>query len=86
MTMSAGFPEDNPWGDRQLADTDKDLLALINEGLSLSNVPGVAFEYSNLGYALLGKIITNVSGMPYQQYIRKQPVKPLGMMASLLRL
>jgi CubicO group peptidase (beta-lactamase class C family) len=82
MTMSAGFPEDNPWGDRQLADTDKDLLALINEGLSLSNAPGVAFEYSNLGYALLGKIVTNVSGMPYQQYIRTNLLEPLGMMAS----
>ena len=25
MSHSAGFPEDNPWGDRQLADTEKDL-------------------------------------------------------------
>ncbi len=82
MTMTAGFPEDNPWGDRQLADTDEDLLALINEGLSLANVPGVAFEYSNLGYALLGKIITNVSGMPYQQYISSNLLRPLGMLAS----
>ncbi|MBK8505355.1 MAG: beta-lactamase family protein [Saprospiraceae bacterium] len=82
MTMSAGFPEDNPWGDRQLADTDNELLALISEGLSLSNVPGVTFEYSNLGYALLGKIITNVSAMPYQKYIRDNILIPLGMLNS----
>ncbi|MFX5714303.1 serine hydrolase, partial [Acinetobacter baumannii] len=25
LTHSAGFPEDNPWGDRQLADTEADL-------------------------------------------------------------
>ncbi|HVE61865.1 MAG TPA: serine hydrolase domain-containing protein [Chitinophagaceae bacterium] len=78
MTHSAGFPEDNPWGDRQLADTDKELLDLI-QTVSFSNVPGVAYEYSNLGFALLGKIITNVSGKPYQQYINENVLKPLGM-------
>ena len=33
LTMSAGFPEDNPWGDRQLANTDEELLALIRQGI-----------------------------------------------------
>ncbi len=79
MTHSAGFPEDNPWGDRQLADTDKELADLVKSGLSFSNVPGVQYEYSNLAFALLGKIITVVSGRPYQQYIEQQVWKPLGM-------
>jgi len=78
LTHSAGFPEDNPWGDRQLADTDKELLDLIKD-VSFSNVPGIAYEYSNLGFALLGKIITNVSGKPYQQFINENILKPLGM-------
>jgi len=42
MTHGAGFPEDNPWGDRQLADTDKDLIELIGKQLSFSNPPGIA--------------------------------------------
>jgi CubicO group peptidase (beta-lactamase class C family) len=79
MTHGAGFPEDNPWGDRQLADTDKDLLEFIGKQISFSNPPGVAYEYSNLGFALQGKIITTVSGMPYQQYIKKNILEPLGM-------
>jgi CubicO group peptidase (beta-lactamase class C family) len=79
LTMSAGFPEDNPWGDRQLDDTDEELLKQISEGISLSNVPGVTFEYSNLGFALLGKIITNVSDTPYQKYITDNIMKPIGM-------
>jgi CubicO group peptidase (beta-lactamase class C family) len=79
LTMSAGFPEDNPWGDRQLADTDQDLLDQVKGGISFSNVPGVQFEYSNMGFALLGKIITNVSGMPYQKYITENIMKPIGM-------
>jgi CubicO group peptidase (beta-lactamase class C family) len=79
LTMSAGFPEDNPWGDRQLSDTDEDLLKLMKDGVSFSNNPSAAFEYSNLGYALLGKIIGNVSGMSYQQYVTENILKPLGM-------
>ncbi len=79
MTHSAGFPEDNPWGDRQLADTDKDLLAFIEKQISFSNPPGIAYEYSNLGFALQGKIITKVSGMRYQDYIKKNILDPLGM-------
>jgi CubicO group peptidase (beta-lactamase class C family) len=47
--------------------------------VSFSNVPGIAYEYSNLGFALLGKIITNVARMPYQQYITEHIFKPLGM-------
>lgn len=82
LTMSAGFPEDNPWGDRQLADTDADLIALINKGISFSTATGTTFEYSNLGFALLGKIITNVSGVPYQQYITDNIMKPIGMTNS----
>ncbi len=79
LTHAAGFPEDNPWGDRQLADTDKELMNLMSGGVSFSNVPGIAFEYSNMGFALLGRIITNVSKIPYQQYITKNILLPLGM-------
>jgi CubicO group peptidase (beta-lactamase class C family) len=79
LTHSAGFPEDNPWGDRQLADSDADLIKLIESGVQFSNVPGVAYEYSNLAFALLGNIITKVSGKPYQQYITETILMPLGM-------
>lgn len=79
MTHGAGFPEDNPWGDRQLADTDKELMEFLGKQISFSNPPGIAFEYSNLGFALLGKIITNVSGKRYQDYIKENIWQPLGM-------
>ena len=79
MTHSAGFPEDNPWGDRQLADSDADFINLIKGGISNANVPVFAYEYSNLGFAMLGHIISVVSGKPYQQYITDTILKPLGM-------
>ncbi len=83
MTHGAGFPEDNPWGDRQLADSDDELRQLITNGPSFSNVPGVAFEYSNLGFALLGQIVQKVSGMEFQQYTVVNIFKPLGMNATV---
>lgn len=79
LTMSAGFPEDNPWGDRQLDDTNEELIARVKEGISFSNAPGLSYEYSNLGFALLGNIINKVSGITYQQYITDNILKPLGM-------
>lgn len=79
LTHAAGFPEDNPWGDRQLAKTDKELMALVKKGISYSNVPGVAYEYSNLGFALLGHIVQKVSGQRYEDYITTHILQPLGM-------
>lgn len=79
LSHSAGFPEDNPWGDRQLQRTDEELINFIKGGVSLSNTPGLAYEYSNLGFTLLGHIVTKVAGEPFEQYIRRTIFKPLGM-------
>lgn len=79
LTHAAGFPEDNPWGDRQLADTNEELLKLMQSQVAFSNAPGVAYEYSNLGITLLGYIIQKVSGKTYQQFINENIFKPLGM-------
>ncbi|MDH3649218.1 MAG: beta-lactamase family protein, partial [Saprospiraceae bacterium] len=79
LTMTAGFPEDNPWGDRQLDEPDQMLLDLLTDGVSFSNPTSHQFEYSNTGFALLGHIISRVSGIPYQDYITEQILQPLGM-------
>lgn len=79
LTMTAGLPEDNPWGDRQLDEPDSMLTDLLSAGPSFSNPPSYQYEYSNTGYALLGHIISRVAGMPYQQYIRNHILQPLGM-------
>ncbi|MGV3761151.1 serine hydrolase domain-containing protein [Parapedobacter sp.] len=79
LTHTAGLPEDNPWGDRQLEIDDMEFLALIRNGFSFSNAPGVAYEYSNTGYALLGEIIRRVSGQRFDAYITTHILKPLGM-------
>jgi CubicO group peptidase (beta-lactamase class C family) len=82
LTHGAGLPEDNPWGDRQLARTDAELQRLIPD-ISFANAPGIAFEYSNLGFALLGQIVQRVSGMEFQEYTTEKIFKPLGMNATV---
>ncbi len=82
LTHSAGFPEDNPWGDRQLADTDEELIELFKKGISFSNVNGTNYEYSNVGFATLGYIIKKITGIPYGEYIRQHIWKPLNMQAE----
>lgn len=79
LSHSAGLPEDNPWGDRQMGRSDAELDALVRRGLSYANAPGVGYEYSNLGFALLGRIVTRVSGQPVQTYISEKILRPLGM-------
>lgn len=79
LTHTAGFVTDDPWGDRVLGMSPPTLDALIATGTLFARSPGIAFEYSNLGYALLGRVITNVSGEPYQSFIRRTLLQPLGM-------
>src|SRR4029077_7533668 len=42
LSHSEGVPEDNPWGDRQLADTDEQMLQMLRRGIPFSNAPGIA--------------------------------------------
>ncbi len=83
LTMSPGFPEDNPWGDRQMAIGERKFAKWLRAGIPFSNAPNVTFEYSNYAYALLGRVISRVTGSTFQKYITKQILKPLGMHATV---
>jgi CubicO group peptidase (beta-lactamase class C family) len=83
LTHTGGFPQDDPWADRQLETTEDELSAMIEEGVSMSNVPGIAYEYSNLGYTLLGRVIRAVTGESYQSYISSNIFRPLGMTGTV---
>ena len=82
LNHTAGFVTDDPWGDRQTPMADAEFTKLLREGVPFTRPPGTAWEYSNLGYALLGRIITNVSGHPYADTITQTLLKPLGMTSS----
>lgn len=79
LIHSAGFPSDDPWADRKLSKTDKDLITLLEKGIFFSNVPGTAYEYSNLDYTLLGYIIKKITGTSYGKFIAEKIWQPIGM-------
>ena len=62
LTMSAGFPTDDPWADRQESISDAELDEVLRGGLLFDSLPGTRFAYSNLGYALLGRVVAVVDG------------------------
>lgn len=84
LSHAEGFPEDNAWGDRHLADTDDQLSQMLRLGIPFSNAPGVAYEYSNYGFAILGQVVARVSGRSYGDYVTTNLLRPLRMNSTTL--
>ena len=82
LSHIGGFVTDDPWGDRQTPLPEDAFTEMLRNGVPFTRSPQTAYEYSNFGYALLGRIVTNVSGRPYADYIREEIMLPLGMASS----
>ena len=82
LSHAAGFVTDDPWGDRQQVMPEADFTRMLQAGVPFTRAPQTAHEYSNFGYALLGRIVTNVSGRPYKDYIEREIMRPLGMTST----
>ena len=54
-------------------------------GLTSVVEPGMAFAYSNHGFATLGQMVEDVSGLPLDRYLREHIFDPLDMDTSDLR-
>lgn len=77
-----GFVTDDPWGDRQTPMPEAEFVKILKAGVPFSRTPQMAHEYSNFGYALLGRIVAKASGMKYTDYVQKTILTPLGMTSS----
>lgn len=84
LSHAEGFPEDNPWGDQQLSISEARFDELMRSGIAFSNAPGLAYEYSNYGFAILGRVVTRASGIDYRDYIQQRILTPLGMRSTTL--
>ncbi|MEV5711150.1 serine hydrolase domain-containing protein [Actinoallomurus sp. NPDC052274] len=82
LSMSGGLPTDDPWADRQESMSREAFRRLLTDGVRFIGVPGTGFEYSNLGYAVLGQVIEAASGTPYQEFVDQRLIRPLGMTAT----
>lgn len=84
LTMSSGLAPDNCWADRQESMTPSDLDSLLLRGLPLVARPGTGFAYSNLGYAILGRIMEEASGRSYAELLTTRLLSPLGLTETSL--
>lgn len=58
------------------ATTDSIIRFMMGRPLQFN--PGSAYNYSNFGYALLGRIIETITGQPYEKFVREQVLTPSG--------
>lgn len=86
LTHTAGFDDNNIATIVHSEDKVIPLAKYIKTRMSLQIRPsGKAIVYSNNGYALLGLIIEEVSGMPFHEYVKENILKPLKMNHSGFR-
>jgi len=77
---TSGLP---PAGEHEARTTGDWTEALVFEALGdlaeLPRPPGTAYGYSNLGYVLLARVITEVSGVPFAEFAATRLFGPLGL-------
>ncbi|MDZ7692590.1 MAG: serine hydrolase domain-containing protein [Balneolaceae bacterium] len=76
LTHSSGLPggvgsDDEPLGAQAYIDR------VMGEALQFD--PGTDYAYSNVGYALLGIIVEQVSGQGYEEFLREELLLPAGL-------
>ena len=88
FSLRAGDPMFRPLEIAQAMHVDPpvDASTIIRYSLRqrLGFTPGQSTSYSNLGYVILSQVIERVSGEPYETYIRKHVLNPLGCMQMRL--
>lgn len=80
LGMRSGLPTtDDPWADRKLSEPDSFLNAELFNQAQFSDDASEDYQYSNLGYMLIGRVISNVAGVSALEYIAEEILRPLGM-------
>lgn len=64
----------DPW-----ASYTVEILYAFLSGYELPRDPGTEYEYSNLGFGLLGHALARAAGQPFEELLRERILEPLGM-------
>jgi CubicO group peptidase (beta-lactamase class C family) len=83
LTNASGLGYDDLWGAVTFGRDAAGLSELLQKGVVLSTPPGTRYTYSNLGWALLGKLVERVSKQSYREYVTEHVLLPLGMKATV---
>ena len=87
LQHTSGMPdvEDYGWENPQLdaGAPERYVRSLIDEKLLAK--PGARWRYSNMAYDVLGEVISKVSGLPFDDYVKTHILDPLQMRESTFR-
>jgi len=79
LSMTAGMATDDAWADRHLDMTAKEIDRIYAANPTFAHRTNDAFEYSNLGYGMLGRAVLRATGRRVQEHISERLLQPLGM-------
>ena len=79
LSMTSGLPTDDPWADRHLDFTMDEIDRVYAPGTLFAFRPNDAYEYSNLGFGMIGRCVRRATGAPVQEHITERFLRPLGM-------
>lgn len=82
VSMESGLPNDDAWADRHNDMSAEEMDALIAAGARFAWTPGTRFEYANLGWGLVGRVIERVAGVTTQELVRTRLLEPLAMSST----
>lgn len=85
LNHTSGIPNVPPQlyqgGLSEAALTPDSVIGLVRRG-PLEFAPGTAWQYGNVGYTVLGKLIERLTGEPYAQHLESSLLRPLGLRAT----
>jgi CubicO group peptidase (beta-lactamase class C family) len=79
LSMQSGLTSDDRWADRHLDISGDELDAVVAARPLFAMPPGTGYEYSNLGYGVIGRVIERVTGERPQDVIDRLLVRPLAL-------
>jgi CubicO group peptidase (beta-lactamase class C family) len=79
LSMRSGLATDDAWADRQESMSHEELRQLLARGLRTVFRPGEGYEYSNIGFAILGEAVRTITGSELPDYVRTEFLEPLGL-------
>lgn len=82
LQMTSGLVTDDPWADRHLDLTDDEFDAIVTRGAVFATPTGTANEYSNFGFAILGRVVHRATGRRIQDHVTDRLLDPLGLDAT----
>ena len=88
LNHTCGLPDHEEWslealrGETEIPANDLSVRFLKESGLPALFAPGEKWEYSNTAYCLLAEIIGQVSGIPFDEFMRKEIFEPCGMYST----